>query len=128
MLDRASQCDTAVFASHIHVAGADFVPSDNGAHWTLCSGAGCTGPSGSTPFAHTPGVDQANESTRGGAGNTGTSDLGGSPVCDDAFDGSGGCTAAAGASQSEFIRMEGPTTSTDTSTSFTTTITWSAVP
>jgi hypothetical protein len=51
------------------------------------------------------------------------------PACDDAFDSPmGGCTAGAGASQTEYLQIDAPTSSTDTSSTFTITTTWTAVP
>jgi hypothetical protein len=50
------------------------------------------------------------------------------PTCDDAFSPMGGCTAGDNASQTEYLQIDAPTSSTDTSSTFTITTTWTAVP
>jgi hypothetical protein len=115
-------------AGHIDVNGANADPSDLGTPWTLCGLATTTPcPSGSA----TPGANQFEMTTWGdpNGGNAYTT-LSNSPVCDMAFDGgtSGGCSATSGASQIEGQNMVGPESSTDTSSTFTTTLTWTAGP
>ncbi len=109
---------------HIDVQGADAIPADNGAHWTLCSDAATACSGGS----NTPGADQFQELTAG----NGATILTTSPQCDDAFDAlpsPPGCTATAGqTSTGEWLSLTGPSTSSDSSTSFTTVVTWTAVP
>jgi hypothetical protein len=51
------------------------------------------------------------------------------PSCDDAFDSPmTGCTASAGTSQTEYLKINAPTSSTDTSPTFTITTTQAAAP
>jgi hypothetical protein len=54
--------------------------------------------------------------------------ISGTPECDPVFDNSGSCWAVEGASQNEGIELIGPSFSTDTSTKWTMTITWTPVP
>lgn len=116
-------------AGHIDVNGANAIPSDAGTAWILCDPAApvtCTG-SGSIP-----GANQFDLSTTGWNGTSGTSstNLSSTPACDSAFNAGNAdkCSAATGASQVEEISLVGPTSTTDTSSSFTTIITWTAVP
>ena len=112
-------------AGDIDVNGGNAVPSDNGTRWALCnSGAhpanACTGAGGD------PGVNQYKEETfakgeENGDGLTAT------PACDPMFDAKGGCSATAGQSESEGIELLGPSSGSDTSTSWTVAITWTAV-
>ena len=111
-------------AADIYVNGSNAVPSDNGTHWRLCNqgahpAVACTGPAG------LPGADQyvAENFASGGQNPNGLTDA---PACDDEFV-SPGCSATTGQSQSEGIELIGPTQSADTSTSWTVTITWTAV-
>ena len=109
------------------------MPTDNGAHWALCDFSGSTPTpacTGTNPVTNNlaPGSDQAYEVTSHSAGGPGGSFLDTSAACDTAFDGTGDCTAAAQESEAETIHMQGPTASTDASTSFTTTVVWTAVP
>jgi hypothetical protein len=117
-------------AGHIDVNGSSAVPSDAGTPWTLCSegGATCTSLQGSLYY---PGANQFQLGTEADPqGSNAYTILSNSPACDAAFDGgtSGGCTAAIGASQIEGINLAGPESSTDTSSTFTTTLTWTAGP
>lgn len=119
-------------ASDIDVTGTSAVPSDGGADWTLC-GANATGapacagtgivnlPVGS---AEPPGADQYIEATNHPewVHDLALSD---SPECDIAF-ALGSCEAEPGKSEAESLRIEGPESSNDTSSTFTTTITWTA--
>jgi hypothetical protein len=114
-------------AGTIDVQGSDAIPADNGTHWTLCSpngGAACTG------TGQAPGVDQFRESMV--LLPPLTLDLQASPQCDIAFaviGVSGNCTAQPNqVSTTEQLGLRGPSSSTDSSTSFTTTITWTAAP
>lgn len=112
-------------AANVHVQGADAVPTDNGTHWTLCnSTASCSGPlQGGTSR---PGTDQYAEQTASATFASGT-DLSASPQCDKAFN-AGGCAATAGQASIETVRLVAPQSSSDPSTSFSTTLTWIAVP
>ena len=113
--------------AHIDESGADFVPADAGTDWTLCGGAGpvCTGTN------NLPGRDQYAEQSL----NTVTANsfilLDNNLQCDASF-ASGAtndpCLASPSQSATEAFFMTGPSASTDNSGSFSTTITWSAVP
>ena len=106
-------------AGHMDVEGANAIPSDSGANWTLCGGTGtaCTGTSGN------PGQDQFGEANGGGV--ILTTSLG----CDTNFSGGGTtCATVSGQHETEVLFLTGPSTSTDTSLSFSTTWTWTAVP
>lgn len=111
--------------SHVEIAGSDAVPSDGEKHWTLCGGVGqlCTGKNGR------PGRDQFEATTLGGVKKTisGTT-LTYTPLCDIAFAPGSGCTAAAGQTASEGLALLVPTISTDTASTFTTLIAWTAAP
>jgi hypothetical protein len=118
---------------HIDVQGADAIPSDNGTHWTLCGGAG--GPACTSSISNAlvagikyPGQDQFVELTSIGgiSGTLGTAPLTNSPQCDDQFGSS--CVATSGQATTESLVLQGPTASTDSSSSFTTVWTWTAVP
>jgi hypothetical protein len=112
-------------AGDVDVNGASSVPSDKGTGWVLCNAGShpapaCTGAGGD------PGVNQYKEENfakgeENGDGLTSTS------ACDPVFDPKGGCTASAGQSESEGIELLGPSSSSDTSTSWTSSITWTAV-
>ena len=117
-------------AGHIDVNGSNAVPSDAGTPWTLCSEAvgTCTLLQGGLYY---PGANQFQLVTSADPeGGNASTILSNSPACDAAFDGgtSGGCSAAIGASQIEGITLAGPESSTDTSSTFTTTLTWTAGP
>jgi hypothetical protein len=117
-------------AGHINVNGANAVPSDAGTPWTLCSEGGgtCTNLVGGLyyPGANQFSVETLSDDSSGNAYIV----LSNSPACDQAFDAgpAGGCSAASGASQIEGQILSGPESSTDTSSTFTTTLTWTAGP
>jgi hypothetical protein len=101
-------------AGEIEVNGTNAIPSDDVAPWTLVSG--------------TPGANQFFLETIGWDGTTGTVGyIGAPPVCDNAFD-FYSCSVPSGQSQAEELEIVGPSSSTDTSTSFTTIVTWTAAP
>jgi hypothetical protein len=115
---------------HIDVQGASAQPADGGQDWTLCGGVvPCTG-NGS------PGVDQFTEFGQGTKPFIGGGDVTftTSPQCDMAFDnspygvGSPGCMTTPGQEAVEYTDLVGPSSSTDQSQSFTTSVTWMAVP
>lgn len=103
------------------------MPSDNGTHWTLCGGTGgasCTGTGGAQP-----GQDQFKQGTVNATATPTPVPMTTSPACDTEFDGTkGDCAAAGGQAQTENLFLVGPSASTDTSASFTTIVTWTAVP
>jgi hypothetical protein len=118
--------------SQIDVNGANAIPSDAGTPWTLCNGTDGTTPECSSKNED-PGVNQfivdligSETLAEGGV----EMYLSNSPSCDVAFaqTSSGGCSANTGSSQEEEVGLIGPASSTDTSPSFSTAITWTAVP
>jgi hypothetical protein len=111
--------------SHVDVAGSDAVPADAAKHWTLCGDGGqpCTGKSGR------PGRDQFQATTLGGTKKTSSGTiLRYAPLCDTAFDQGSGCNAASGQTANEGLAVLVPSLSTDTSTTFTTLVAWTAAP
>jgi hypothetical protein len=120
----------------IMVNGADMVPADNGTHWALEPASPLTYDITSPPPL--PGPDQYLETVSGlpltGGYNSGPQldqgpflTLTNTPSCDLAFTGFTGCgTVPAGTANNEFLAMTGPSSSTDTSSTFTTTVTWTA--
>jgi hypothetical protein len=110
--------------SDIEVQGANAIPSDSGTNWTLCQllATNCTGAS------NTPGANQFAEiDYTGSSPKQFGPDFETSPQCDIAFN-AGSCTAAASQAANETLSMEGPSSSTDASQSFTTVVTWTAAP
>jgi hypothetical protein len=116
----------------ILVGGADMVPADGGPHWVLC---GVNLPCSSSQFI--PGSDQYLETVSAVPGyNSGAQQGPGpfvlfdnTPQCDITFAGITGnvCNAAPGGAVSqEFLAMTGPSSSTDSSSTFSTTVTWTA--
>jgi hypothetical protein len=103
----------------ILVNGADMVPSDNGAHWTLVNTVNAS----ADHYYETVG------STNGF--NSGPTQVGGTfqalsnaAACDTVF--FPGCNSAAGQHATENLAVTGPSTSSDTSTSWSTSIIWTA--
>ncbi len=117
-------------ASDIDVNGANAIPvnpggSDN--QWSLCNtgddpAENCTGPHGK------PGRDQYLVENFGPSGRINVAGLTDNPACDREFAAAGQCRAMQGASQTEGVELTGPVFSTDTSTKWTVTITWTPVP
>jgi hypothetical protein len=117
-------------AAQIDVTGADAVPSSGGTHWTLCGGGGAGGPPACTGAGAAAGQDQYLEFVINPAFTTaGQTTLANSPQCDGAFWNSNtACgTSAANTSASEHLQANGPSVSTDGSSTFTTTVTYTAV-
>jgi len=119
------ECNTALYTvassgnvtEAIDVNGGAAVPSDGGAtgpSWALCFAACASG-------GPVPGVDQYNNLTNGPGGEAALTTT---PQCDTAF--TSCATAAPGASVSEDLIVRGPSSSTDTSPSFSTTVTYTA--
>ena len=124
-------------AGHIDVAGANAAPSDqSGNDWALCAPyAGsitCTGP----PFAGgntlpLPGADQYSESAGQIAPNGGAYGvtLTTFPVCDASWNPpTFSCAVSARQAANEYLAIQGPATSTDQSPTFTSSVTWTAIP
>ncbi len=116
-------------AGHIDASASDATPSDNATPWTLCGGdgPGCTGNS------LAPGVDQYQLAARPSYQLADEAPLTGTPACDNAYDENdtspaSGCVAAAGQVGTEYLALQGPSATTDQSDTFSTTVTWTAVP
>ena len=111
----------------IVVNGADMVPSDSGTHWTLCTiGSNCGSPM-------EPGANQFYETVSTATGQNSGAQIGSGrflglangTTCDTVLGGTT-CAFNNGVSTSEYLAMTGPASSTDTSTSFSTAVTWTA--
>ena len=111
-------------AANVYVSGANAIPSDGGTQWGLCNlgtspAVACSGADGK------PGTNQyVVQNFAGAIMNAGG--LTDTLTCDALFSG-GQCLAVSGNSQSEGIKLTGPTSSSDHSTSWTVTINWLAV-
>lgn len=114
-------------ASQIYVNGTSAIPSDGGDQWSLCTKHGNGGPTCSRDDGRTPGTDQYMLKNFSAVGQQ-TAGISETPTCDREFFASGQCWAVQGASQSEGIELIGPEFSTDISTKWTMTITWTPVP
>ncbi len=120
--------------ANIDISGAAATPSDNGISWTLCDSAsvdptGIPGDPFCTGSSDTPGQDQYREQTINGSMHLGP-ELAPSadPQCDVAFGGAtASCAATSNDSATEVIDMVGPSASSDTSQSFQSSVTWTAV-
>ena len=115
----------------VYVSGSNAVPADNGADWTLCSPPGS--PAGQTACTGTQGLPGADQymvmNFAEAVENAGV--LTTAPACDKEFDGHGGCTATPlefqNQVQHEGLVLTGPKSWSDHSTSWTVTVTWTAV-
>jgi hypothetical protein len=113
-------------AGHVDVNGADAVPLGGGTHWTLCGGTS-GGPACTGGASETPGVDQYAEGEFIGTTVPTNALLGNAPICDLGFGPTCG-EATAGQSATEKYIMVGPSSSSSTASSFSTSITWTALP
>ncbi len=137
--DDPVQVTNGLVPDQIQISATDFVPSDGtGAPWTLCENVGsapglpaCTGSiaalNGSlqaipaTLGSDVPGLDEASLQVQGWA-------VGIDPSLDKALDTTTNQDAPTGASVTEDMTLEGPYTSSDSSPSFSNTVTWTALP
>lgn len=118
-------------AGKIDISGQNAVPADNGTPWTLCT-VNVTGPTLCSNSSN-PGQDQY--ALFGAAYNerAGIPNVLDTPSCDQLFDvnansATGGCTATTGQQGTESLQLQGPSASTDPSSSWTLGVTWTAVP
>jgi hypothetical protein len=114
-------------ASDIYVNGSSASPADGGIQWSLCNtgdhpAVACTGRRNNLP-----GTDQYLVQNFSSAGEH-AAGITENPACDREFDPSGGCWAVEGSWQTEGIELTGPGFSSDESTKWTVTITWTPVP
>ena len=112
-------------AARIFVNSGNAVPSDSGTQWGLCNlgrspTVACALSSGQLPGNNQYLLQNFAAGSVNAAGLTGTS------VCDPEF-AAGSCAAVTGDAQQEGIKITGPELSSDTSTSWTVTIKWTAV-
>ena len=112
-------------AADVYVNGGNAVPSDGGTQWNLCNlganpAVACSGDDGKLPGNNQYVVQNFTADSIHHAGLTNTI------TCDTEF-AAGGCSAVQGTNQSEGILLTGPSSTSDQSTSWTVTITWTAV-
>jgi hypothetical protein len=112
-------------AATIDVSSGNAIPSGGGPQWGLCNlgpnpATACTNESGKLP-----GNDQY-LAENFAAGKMNTAGLTASRVCDTAF-AAGGCSALQGDAQQEGVELTGPQSSDNHATSWTVTITWTAI-
>jgi hypothetical protein len=112
--------------SDIDVSGSDAVPIDDATGWSLCN-SGADAAVACTGRKHRPGPDQYKVINSGtfGAERDGITDT---PRCDHSFGPRGSCWARQGYAFVEYLALVGPEWSSDTSTSWTVTVTWTPVP
>jgi hypothetical protein len=114
---------------HVEVNGASALPNDgSGNGWALCGGTGLTCSNGVAPNV-VPGADQYEEGTGNTGGGLSGPDLTSTPACDTSFDSGGtGCVSTPGQVSTEFVGITGPSSSSDQSPMFSTTVSWTAAP
>jgi hypothetical protein len=113
-------------ASDIDISGSDAVPGDGMTGWSLCSTRDDSAPA-CDGRRRAPGPNQYEifnfgtfGSQRGGITDT--------PRCDSVFGPEGSCWATEGLVVTEGLKLVGPEWSSDTSTNWTVTVTWTPVP
>lgn len=118
-------------AADIFVNGTDAIPSDGGKPWELCNPdaspvVACNASKGTMPGFNQYVVQNFGTGVKG----INTAGLTDTPACDTVFGGKGahGCWAVSGKPQAEGLKLTGPFRSDDSSTRWTVTITWKAVP
>jgi len=112
-------------AAKIFVNGGNAVPSDGGAQWGLCNLGSSPAVSCANGSGKLPGNNQYLLQNFA-AGSENTAGLTNNSVCDPEF-AAGSCAAVTGDAQTEGIKITGPELSSDTGTSWTVTIKWTAV-
>jgi hypothetical protein len=113
-------------ASDIDISGSAAEPADGLSGWTLCNtgtnpAVTCTG------NKHRPGPDQYKVINFGTFGTQGDG-ITDTPKCDRILGPQGSCWATHGLKVTEGVRLIGPEWSSDISTKWTVTITWTPVP
>jgi hypothetical protein len=112
-------------AAKIFVNGGNAVPSDSGTQWGLCNLGKSPAVACGQASGRLPGNNQYLLQNFA-AGSVNTAGLTGTSSCDPEF-AAGSCAAVTGDAQQEGIEITGPELSSDTSTSWTVTIKWTAV-
>jgi hypothetical protein len=115
-------------ASYIDVNGSSATPSDNDSEWGLCNVGSHPAVACSGKDKRAPGNNQYLVENFGPNSRRSTTGLTSAPACDAVFTARGKCWAVQGASQTEGIELIGPAATSDNSTSWTVTITWTPVP
>lgn len=113
-------------ASDIDISGTDAVPADGMTGWTLCSTRDDSAPA-CDGRRHAPGPNQYEVFNVGTFG-TQRGGITDTPRCDSVFGPEGSCWATEGLVVTEGLKLVGPEWSSDTSTNWTVTITWTPVP
>ncbi|MGH3305086.1 MAG: hypothetical protein ACRDOK_26150 [Streptosporangiaceae bacterium] len=113
-------------ASDIDISGSDAAPADGLTGWSLCN-TGANAAAACTGRSHKPGPDQY-EVVNVGTFGTQRGGITGTPRCDRVLGPEGSCWATQGLVVTEGLRLVGPQWSSDTSTNWTVTITWTPVP
>lgn len=114
-------------ASYVYVNGTSASPADDGNQWALCNIGDHPAVACTSNVKRLPGADQYLVQNFSPFGES-RSGITGMPACDEEFDPSDGCWAVEGASQTEGLELTGPLVSTDGSTKWTMTVTWTPVP
>lgn len=116
----------------VYVTGTNAVPADGGKQWALCSPQGTSqgnGPTLCSGGEGLPGQDQYWVENFAQGANSAV--LTTTAACDQEFDTGGGCTASPAEfskqTQHEGLLLTGPKTWDDHSTSWTMTVTWTAI-
>jgi hypothetical protein len=112
-------------AANVYVSGGNAVPSDKGDDWGLCNFGTSPAVKCGADDGKLPGNNQYVVQNFA-AGSMNTAGLTGAMTCDTQF-AAGGCSAVQGDAQAEGILLTGPASSSDQSTAWTVTITWTAV-
>jgi hypothetical protein len=112
--------------SDIDISGANAVPNDGAAGWSLCN-SGASPAVACTGAKHRPGPDQYKVINSGTFGTEHTG-IGDTPRCDHSFGPRGSCWARHSYAFFEYLTLIGPQWSSDTSTNWTVTVTWTPVP
>jgi hypothetical protein len=112
--------------SNIDVSGSSADPLDGGNSWILC-GTGGDGAVSCTGDGNKPGPDQY-QVRNFSAWGTRNGGISATPRCDRVFGPAGNCWAVQGMVVTEGLELIGPQWSSDTSTKWTVTITWTPVP
>ena len=114
-------------ASYIYVDGTSASPADDGSQWALCDIGDHPAVACTSHDKRLPGADQYLVQNFSPFGES-RSGVTGAPACDQVFGPSDGCWAVEGASQTEGLELTGPQASSDGSTKWTMTVTWTPVP
>jgi hypothetical protein len=110
--------------ARVMVSGADLAPAGGGRSWVLCGSGDGVAPACTS--GGEPGADQYRLHAIAADG-TRSEYLSDQAQCDLAFSGGKNCHAAPGQQAAEVLALTGPARTTNTATSFTSTVTWTVV-